>query len=156
VSNKTAPRCQTLGSFSPFLPGFRSTSCSVREMPGCRLLLTVTCACRSHASSCVSGVPLPADVGSRATRRTYADRNLAADSGGAVSTMCHPHVPASVRAVLGGGEADAVRGWLMRLFLPTDPDNDDQSRRASSRSRSPDMLKGSPPPRSPATADLRR
>jgi hypothetical protein len=96
-------------------------------MPGCRLPLTVMCVRRSHASSCVSGTPLPADASGRAARRTYTDYDLEADSdvtaafnqqwysGGAVSTVRHPHVPTSVRAVLGGSEADAVRG---RLFLP--------------------------------------
>jgi hypothetical protein len=79
------------------------------------LPLTVMCACRSHTSSYVSGW---------AARRTYADCGLEADSGvtaafkqqwcsvGAASAVRHPHVPVSVRVMLGGGKADAVHERL--------------------------------------------
>jgi hypothetical protein len=62
-----------------------------------------------------------------AARRTYADRGLEADSGVTAAfkqwwysggAVRHPHVPVRVRAMLGGGEADAVHGWLRWLFLP--------------------------------------
>jgi hypothetical protein len=88
------------------------------------LPLMVMCACRSHTSSYVSGAPLPGDVSGWAARRTYANCGLEVDSGvtatfkqhwysvGAASAVRHPHVPVSVRAMLGGGKADVVHGRL--------------------------------------------